>query len=139
MSDENKAEEVARVARGADAGMKSGKDVAIFTTRRLVSGDDAESNLAIGRKISTGLIDIVRSLSERPRYLVAKGGNTASDIATQALGVKRAMVPGQILPGVPVWMLGPESRFPDMAYVVFPGNVGGPDAVSDLVLKLKTA
>ncbi len=138
LSEGDQAAEVDRVARRTDADMKSGRDVAIFTTRRLVSGDDADSNLAIGKKISTGLINIVKSLSERPRYMLAKGGSTASDIATQALGVKRAMVPGQILPGVPVWMLGAESRFPGLAYVVFPGNVGEPDAVSDLVLKLRT-
>lgn len=36
---------------------------------------------------------------------------------------------GQILPGVPFGELGPEARFPGMAYVVFPGNVGGPDAL----------
>ena len=138
LSDEHHASEVDRVASEADAGMKSGKDVAIFTTRRLVSGDDADSNLAIGKKISGGLIDIVRSLSERPRYLLSKGGNTSSGIATHALGVKRAMVPGQILPGVPVWKLGAESRWPGLAFVLFPGNIGGSDAVSELVLKLRT-
>ena len=138
LSDEHHASEVGRVAGEADAGMRSGKDVAIFTTRRLVSGDDADSNLAIGKKISGGLIDIVRSLSERPRYLLSKGGNTSSGIATHALGVKRAMVPGQILPGVPVWKLGAESRWPGLAFVLFPGNIGGSDAVSELVLKLRT-
>ncbi len=137
LSEGHQAAEVDRVARRADAGMKSSRDVAIFTTRLLVSGADADSNLAIGRKISAGLIDIVRSLSARPRYLLAKGGNTASDIATQALGVRRAMVPGQVLPGVPVWKLGAESSYPGLTYVVFPGNVGGPDALSDLVLKLR--
>ena len=38
--------------------------------------------------------------------------------------MKRAYVPGQILPGIPVWMPGSESRFPGIPYVVFPGNVG---------------
>lgn len=30
------------------------------------------------------------------------------------LGVKRAMTLGPILPGVPVWATGPESKFPGM-------------------------
>jgi uncharacterized protein YgbK (DUF1537 family) len=50
----------------------------------------------------------VQNLSTRPRYIVAKGGSTSSDIATKALAVRRAIVVGQILPGVPVWQLGAE-------------------------------
>ena len=52
------------------------------------------------------------------------------------MGVKRAMVLGQILPGVPVWELGAETKFPGLPYVVFPGNVGGPDALAQAVHKL---
>ena len=79
-----------------------------------------------------------RRLEVRPRYLIAKGGITSSDLATKGLGVKRARVLGQILPGVPVWELGPETKFPGLPYVVFPGNVGGPEALQDAVQKLKT-
>ncbi|MBI2478639.1 MAG: hypothetical protein HYV60_08390 [Planctomycetia bacterium] len=32
------------------------------------------------------------------------------------------MVRGQILPGIPVWQLGPETRYPGLPNVVFPGN-----------------
>jgi uncharacterized protein YgbK (DUF1537 family) len=69
--------------------------------------------------------------------VLAKGGITSSDVATKGLSVKRAMVLGQLLPGVPVWKLGPESRYPDLIYVVFPGNVGGPDALAEAAEKLK--
>jgi len=44
---------------------------------------------------------------------------------------------GQILPGVPVWKLGAESRFPNLAYIVFPGNVGDVKALVDVVRQLK--
>jgi uncharacterized protein YgbK (DUF1537 family) len=43
------------------------------------------------------------------------------------------MVPGQIAPGVPVWRLGDESRFPGLIYVVFPGNVGTDDTLASVV------
>ena len=72
-----------------------------------------------------------------PRYILAKGGITSSDIATRALNVKKAMVLGQILPGVPVWKLGAESRFPNLAYIVFPGNVGDDRALIAVVRQLK--
>ena len=79
--------------------------------------------------VSRALVRLVSGLGVRPRFLVAKGGITSSDIGVLALGVRRATVLGQALPGVPVWQLGPESRFPGMAYVVFPGNVGDEDAL----------
>lgn len=34
--------------------------------------------------------------------------------------------------GVPVWRLGPESRFLGLPYVVFPGNVGDARALSEV-------
>ena len=51
-----------------------------------------------------------------------QGGITSSDIATKALEARRAKVMGQALAGVPLWQLGPESRFPGVPYIVFPGN-----------------
>lgn len=50
----------------------------------------------------------------RPLFLIAKGGITSNDVAVKGLGLKRAMVLGPILPGVPVWECGEESKFPGM-------------------------
>jgi uncharacterized protein YgbK (DUF1537 family) len=50
--------------------------------------------------------------------------------------MKRALVSGQILPGIPVWKAGEESRFPGLPYIVFPGNVGATDAMVQVVNKL---
>ncbi|OPZ20919.1 MAG: hypothetical protein BWZ10_00583 [candidate division BRC1 bacterium ADurb.BinA364] len=96
----------------------------------MIAGADANDSLAIGRQVSEALVQTVRSLAGRPRYLLAKGGITSSDLATKALGVRRATVLGQILPGVPVWRLGEESAMPGLAYIVFPGNVGETDALT---------
>jgi uncharacterized protein YgbK (DUF1537 family) len=115
----------------------SGRDVALYTSRALVTGPDAAASLDIGARVSDALVEVVRQLSVRPRYLVAKGGITSSDLATRGLGVRRAMVLGQIMPGVPVWELGPETKFPGLPYVVFPGNVGGPEALENVIDKLK--
>jgi uncharacterized protein YgbK (DUF1537 family) len=50
--------------------------------------------------------------------------------------VRRAQVLGQVSPGVPVWRLGPESRFAGAPYVVFPGNVGDAGTLAEIVLGL---
>lgn len=120
-----------------NAALAAGRDTVVFTSRPLVSAADAATSLAIGCSVSEALVAIVRGLTGRPRYLIAKGGITSSDLATAALGVRRALVPGQALPGVPVWRLGPETRFPGLGYIVFPGNVGDDSALATLVARLR--
>jgi uncharacterized protein YgbK (DUF1537 family) len=43
---------------------------------------------------------------------------------------------GQITHGVPVWRLGHESKFPDLPYVVFPGNVGTEQTLAEVATAL---
>jgi len=130
---ERRVGEVRRTTEAARAGLRRGQTVVIYTSRALITGPEAAGSIAVGQRISAGLVEIVRRIETQPRYGVAKGGITASDIATAGLGVKRALVIGQILPGVPVWRLGAESRYPGLNYVVFPGNVGDEGALVALV------
>ena len=128
---------ILRLVNQVESALRSGADVVLFTSRQLVTGTDANASLSISQRVSAGLVAIVQALTVRPRYILAKGGITSSDVATQGLGVQRAMVLGQILPGVPVWQLGPETRHPGLSYIVFPGNVGGPDALGAVVTALR--
>lgn len=43
---------------------------------------------------------------------------------------------GQILPGVPVWSMASNSRWPGLPLVVFPGNVGGTEALAEAMIKV---
>ena len=69
----------------------------------------------------------------RPAFIIAKGGITSSDVGTKALRVRRATVMGQVSPGIPVWMTGAESKFPEMPYIIFPGNVGEVTTLREVV------
>jgi len=125
--------EVARAVAVAEQVLARGDDAMICTSRELVQGVDGQASLEIGQTVSEALVTIVRRLSTRPSWVIAKGGITSSNIATEALGVARARVLGQAVPGVPIWRLGAGSRWPRLVYVVFPGNVGGDDAVADMI------
>ncbi|MEL7122643.1 MAG: four-carbon acid sugar kinase family protein [Bacteroidota bacterium] len=116
--------------------IQNGEDVVLYTSRALIAANTIKENLLIGTRISGFITDIVDQLKIRPKYLLAKGGITSSDIATKALNVKRAMVKGQVLPGVPVWTLGAESKFEGLSYIIFPGNVGKNDAITHVVKQL---
>jgi uncharacterized protein YgbK (DUF1537 family) len=128
-------QEIARVQDQLQAALASGQTPVIFTSRtvaRSASGDE----LAVARIVSDALVAIVRGINECPDFVIGKGGITSSDVGTRGLGAKRALVLGQVRPGVPVWRLGQESRFPGMPYVVFPGNVGGPETLAEIVSEL---
>lgn len=119
--------------------LASGRHVVLFTSRQYLGNPDTQQSLAMGRRIAAALAQIIREMGVRPRFLIAKGGITSSEVATKGLGVKRAIVRGQALPGVPVWELDENSLYPGLRYIVFPGNVGGPDALAGLVKSLAEA
>ena len=77
--------------------------------------------------MSTAVVDVVRAArAARPAWVVAKGGITSHDVAVHGLGIRRAEVLGQLLPGL-VSVFRPIEA-PDevlgVPYVVFAGNVG---------------
>lgn len=130
--------ETERVRKTVEETLKDGKSVVVYTSRRLavLPTEDKDKILGLSVEISKALTDVVRLLSLKPRFIVAKGGITSSDVATRGLGIKKAMVMGQIRKGIPVWKTGPESKFPDMPYIIFPGNVGEVSTLREIVEEL---
>lgn len=127
--------EVDRVVSEAEECIRQGVTVVVYTSRDPVDTENLskDEKLQMSVAISDAVTSIVGRLQVRPAFIVAKGGITSSDVGVKALGVKRARVMGQILPGIPVWMIGEESKFPRMPYVIFPGNVGEDSTLLDAV------
>lgn len=120
-----------------DKALKVDRIIVLYTSRAVVKGTNKSESLDIVNSVSGTLVELVQNLEVRPKFILSKGGITSSDIATRALNVKRAEIKGQILEGVPVWELGPESRFPHMPYIVFPGNVGDNYALKNVLNKMQ--
>lgn len=133
---ETLAVEVKRIVDETEKCIANGQTTVIFTTRKLITLPNEEASLNLSVKISAALTSIVDRLSIRPRFLIAKGGITSSDVGTIGLHVKKALVLGQVAPGIPVWKLGNESKFPGMSYIIFPGNVGAVDTLKNIVANL---
>lgn len=129
--------EIERVTDHANISIHKGWDAVVYTSRQLVTGENGDTSLLIGQKESAALVDVMNGISEQPARIIAIGGITSSDIATQGLKIKRAQVISQAIPGVPIWLTEPESRWPGMIYIVFPDNVGGPNARCDMVRILR--
>ena len=113
----------------------------IRTSRQLVIGIDAADSQVIARTISAALVNTVHEVVDtiRPKFVVAKGGITSSDVATVGLEITRAWSRGTMLPGmVSLWepISGPAQGIP---YIVCAGNVGSDDALLDVVTTLRSA
>jgi uncharacterized protein YgbK (DUF1537 family) len=111
-------------------------DVLLFTSRTLRRGSDPAASLAISRLVSTAVTEVVRgAAASRPAWVVAKGGITSHDVAVRGLGIRRATVLGQLLPGqVSVFHpVDAPSAIVGMPYVVFAGNVGDETTLADVI------
>ncbi|KQU49400.1 hypothetical protein ASG84_05560 [Rhodococcus sp. Leaf278] len=114
------------------------RTVVVSTSRTLVKTTDGAGSLDISRQVSAALVHIVRTVLElrAPRFVIAKGGITSSDLAAHGLGMSRAVAKGPMLPGiVSLWEPkdGPGLGIP---YVVFAGNVGGTTSLTEVVRTL---
>lgn len=127
--------EVTRVVRACESYIRSGKTVAVYTKRERIdlNSPDKEEELKVAVRISDAVTSIVQKLSIKPKFVVAKGGITSSEIGTKGLKVKKAKVMGQIRPGIPVWQTDATSKFGIMPYIIFPGNVGKVNTLKEVV------
>ncbi len=115
------------------------REVILYTSRELARAEGSDQALDVGRSVSDALVELVRRLDPGLplAFCVAKGGITSSDIGTHGFGVRRAEVAGQMLPGkISVWILPEDSAFPGLPYVIFPGNVGEPGTLAEVIERL---
>ncbi len=124
------------VADVVDA-LRSG-DVIVHTSRLLIKTDDAAASLKIARTVSAAVVAVVNRTLKTfpPRFVIAKGGITSSDVAAHGLEIRHAIVRGPMLPGiVSLWepVDGPAKGIP---YIVFAGNVGDDQSLTQVTRKL---
>lgn len=71
-SDDEAKKVVVNAYTEASETLKSGGDVLVMTSRALITGADAISSLKIGSVVAAALVDVLRNISVRPRYVIAK-------------------------------------------------------------------
>ncbi|WP_427134621.1 four-carbon acid sugar kinase family protein [Pseudarthrobacter sp. S9] len=113
-------------------------DVIVHTSRLLIKTGDAAESLRIARTVSAAVVAVVNRTLKTfpPRFVIAKGGITSSDVAAHGLQIRHAIVRGPMLPGiVSLWepVDGPAKGIP---YIVFAGNVGDDESLAQVTRKL---
>ncbi|MBZ4014746.1 four-carbon acid sugar kinase family protein [Streptomyces purpurogeneiscleroticus] len=134
-----RAAHIAEVTRAAADAMAA-QDVVVRTTRTVITGEDADASLAIARSVSAALVETVRAITaaRTPAFVVAKGGITSSDTATEGLRIRRAWARGTLLPGIVLLWEPVEGPAAGIPYIVFAGNVGDDDAFAHAVRLLRS-
>jgi uncharacterized protein YgbK (DUF1537 family) len=117
-------------------------DTLLASSREQIVGDSGHSSLVIAQTVSSALVRLTaRAVSDAPpAWVIAKGGITSSDVATDGLRIRRARVAGQLFPGiVSVWLHAGEDdpALSGLPYIVFAGNVGSDESLADAVKILR--
>lgn len=120
----------------------SSNDCVVYTSRNLISTDDPAESLAIVRSVSDAIVEVVQKVrAARPAWVVTKGGITSHEVAHKGLGIRLATASGQFFEGQ-ISLFVPREAPEEVLtapYVVFPGNVGGREALADVIARLKDA
>jgi len=66
------AEIVEKVVQQAESHLRAGRDTLVMTSRKLITGHDGLSSLAVGTKVAEALVSVMRKIEVRPRYIIAK-------------------------------------------------------------------
>jgi len=112
---------------------RSGRNIVLYTSRGEREFDSKAERLAFGDRVSGFLVRLVRNMPREIGFLISKGGITSNDTLSKGLALRTSRVVGQIRAGCSV-VLCPDDhpRFPNLPVVIFPGNVGGDDALAEV-------
>ncbi len=115
------------------AARREHRGMVLYTSRGERQFASTAERLAFGERVSAFLMRIVRELPEDIGFLISKGGITSNDTLSQGLALRTARVLGQVRAGCSVVRCPADHpRFPNLPVVIFPGNVGGPEALAEV-------
>jgi len=138
--DSDRAGLLADLKAQVEAAIGDGHNVVLYTSRGERSFPTKAERLAFGERVSELLIEIVRALPADIGFLISKGGITSNDTLSKGLALRTARVLGQVHAGCSVVRCPADhARFPDLPVVIFPGNVGGDAALSEVYRVLTSA
>ena len=111
----------------------TGHGVVLYTSRGERRFDGVAERLAFGERVSGFLMRLVRNMPRETGFLISKGGITSNDTLSDGLALRTARVVGQVRAGCSV-VVCPEDhpRYPNLPVVIFPGNVGGDEALTEV-------
>lgn len=135
-------DEIERITKLAINSLNVNKTPVIYTSRKLKVGENALIKTYIGNAISSCSVTITKKIitgsKTKPDYLLTKGGITSSDIITNALGIKKVLVLGQLYPGISILKVFTPEKFVNLSIIIFPSNVGNQNTFLEIYNKIRS-
>ncbi|WP_338034959.1 four-carbon acid sugar kinase family protein [Lamprobacter modestohalophilus] len=130
---------VADLIASVEAALQQGRGAVLYTSRGERQFATKAERLAFGDQVADLLVRIGQQLPADIGFLISKGGITSNDTLSKALALRTARVLGQVHAGCSV-VRCPEDhpRFPNLPVVIFPGNVGGDETLTEVYQTLTT-
>ncbi|SEA53554.1 Uncharacterized conserved protein YgbK, DUF1537 family [Thiothrix caldifontis] len=115
------------------AANQQNRGVVLYTSRGEKQFASKTERLAFGDRVAAFLVRLVQHLPADVGFLISKGGITSNDTLSKGLALRTARVLGQIRAGCSV-VICPDDhpRFSQLPVVIFPGNVGGDEALAEV-------
>jgi len=127
----------AELVQQMNEAQRTGQGVVLYTSRGERTFADSAERLVFGERVSAFLMRLVRNLPRETGFLISKGGITSNDTLSDGLALRTARVVGQIRAGCSVVQCPDDHpRFPKLPVVIFPGNVGGDEALAETYQRL---
>ncbi|MCF7978750.1 MAG: four-carbon acid sugar kinase family protein [Chromatiaceae bacterium] len=130
---------VADLIASVEAALQQGRGAVLYTSRGERQFATKAERLAFGDRVADLLVRVGQQLPADIGFLISKGGITSNDNLSKALALRTARVLGQVHAGCSV-VRCPEDhpRFPKLPVVIFPGNVGGDETLTEVYQTLTT-
>ena len=123
----------ADIQQALAAANQQNRSVVLYTSRVERQFASKAERLAFGDQVAAFLVRLTQHLPADIGFLISKGGITSNDTLSKGLALRTARVLGQIRAGCSV-VICPDDhpRFPQLPVVIFPGNVGGDEALAEV-------
>ena len=120
-----------------EAALGEGRGAVLYTSRGERQFATKAERLAFGDRVAALLVEIGQRLPADIGFLISKGGITSNDTLSKALALRSARVLGQVHAGCSVVRCPQDHpRFANLPVVIFPGNVGGDEALTEVYRRL---
>jgi uncharacterized protein YgbK (DUF1537 family) len=115
--------------------LAAGRTVCYMTDRQRIDlpDKDEQAQLIFTSQISECFLSVIKKIHTVPSFVIGKGGITSCALGKMVMRMDRVLVLGQIEKGITVWRGEEKALFPNVPYIVFPGNVGNSETLMHVI------
>ncbi|MCH4282042.1 MAG: hypothetical protein LKF83_02745 [Solobacterium sp.] len=139
LGEECQQSEIENCTEKIEKALSAGRTVCYMTDRRRIDLPDCDEQMQLkfASQISASFLSVILKIHTVPSFVIGKGGITSCALGEMMMRTDRVLVLGQIEKGITVWRGEEKALFPNVPYIVFPGNVGNGETLMHVIEKMQ--